>query len=39
MQELAFITVNDGIIKKGIIKRCALQDAPLLLNCKRSVQA
>jgi len=32
MQELAFITVNDGIIKKGIIKRCALQDAPLFVK-------
>lgn len=29
MAELGFITLNDGIIKKGVIKRCQLEDSPL----------
>lgn len=29
MQELGFISYNDGIIKKGVIKRCSLEDSPL----------
>lgn len=29
MAELGFITVINGIIKKGVIKRCQLEDSPL----------
>ena len=29
MEQLGFISYNNGIIKKGVIKRCSLEDAPL----------
>lgn len=29
MEQLGFITINDGIICKGIIRRCQLEDSPL----------
>ncbi len=35
MAELGFITLNDGIIKKGVIKRCQLEDSPLYVSSQQ----
>ncbi len=35
MAELGFIRINDGIIEKGIIKRCELEDAPLYVRLQQ----
>ncbi len=35
MEQLGFISYNNGIIKKGAIKRCSLQDAPLYVELQQ----
>ncbi len=35
MEQLGFISYNNGIIKKGVIKRCSLQDAPLYVELQQ----
>lgn len=35
MEELGFISYNNGIIKKGVIKRCSLEDAPLYVSLQQ----
>lgn len=35
MQELGFITCDNGIIKKGVIKRCALENSPLYTTLQK----
>lgn len=38
MEQLGFITINDGIISKGVIKRCQLEDAPLYSSVQHKRQ-
>ena len=35
MEQLGFISYNNGIIKKGVIKRCSLEDAPLYVSLQQ----
>lgn len=35
MEQLGFISYNNDIIKKGVIKRCSLQDAPLYVELQQ----
>ena len=35
MEQLGFISYNNGIIKKGVIKRCSLEDAPLYVTLQQ----
>ncbi|EJX02815.1 hypothetical protein EVA_09081 [gut metagenome] len=38
MEQLGFITINNGIICKGVIRRCQLEDSPLYPPCSISVR-
>ena len=38
MEQLGFITINNGIISKGVIKRCNLEDAPLYSSVQHKRQ-
>ena len=35
IEQLGFISYNNGIIKKGVIKRCSLEDAPLYVSLQQ----
>lgn len=35
MEQLGFISYNNGIIKKGVINRCSLEDSPLYVSLQQ----
>lgn len=35
MEQLGFISYNNGIIKKGVIRRCSLEDSPLYVSLQQ----
>ena len=39
MAELGFVSLNNGIIKRNIIKRCQLEDSPLYVALQQKRQA
>ena len=39
MVELGFVSLNNGIIKRNVIKRCQLEDSPLYVELQQRRQA